>query len=172
MTGCILALNGDHVALPLGLKGWWGEITSCRAVRLACVIRFRDIIITGAATVLSTFVLSRVWAWWRALPEICHWGLLKLSQPVCLLPVCPHRLASVSDKLRKRMSTLARLGALQTKSLRRAAVVSDDIWPAATAYGRFDNVPVVTTKPRITHTMRHHRVMKGGCVHAKPEAPI
>ena len=61
VKGCILALNGDHVALPLGPKGWWGEITSFRAVRLACVIRFRDNIITGAATVHSTFVLSRVW---------------------------------------------------------------------------------------------------------------
>ena len=67
VKGCTIALNGDHVAQPLGPKGWWGEITSFRAVRLACVIRFRDIIITGAATVHSTFVLSRVWAWWRAL---------------------------------------------------------------------------------------------------------
>ena len=70
VKGCTLALNGDHVALPLGPKGWWGEITSFRAVRLACVIRFRDNIITGAATVHSTFVLSRVWAWWRALLEV------------------------------------------------------------------------------------------------------
>ena len=38
------------------------------------MIRFRDIIITGAATVHSTFVLSRVWAWWRALPEIRRWA--------------------------------------------------------------------------------------------------
>ena len=76
VKGCTIALNGDHVALPLGPKGWWGEITSFRAVRLACVIRFRDNIITGAATVHSTFVLSRVWAWWRALPEICPLGFL------------------------------------------------------------------------------------------------
>ena len=74
VKGCILALNGDHVALPLGPKGWWGEITSFRAVRLACVIRFRDNIITGAATVHSTFVLSRVWAWWRALLEVRRRG--------------------------------------------------------------------------------------------------
>ena len=71
VKGCTIALNGDHVALPLGPKGWWGEITSFRAVRLACVIRFRDNIITGAATVHSTFVLSRVWAY-RALSEICR----------------------------------------------------------------------------------------------------
>ena len=47
VKGCILAHNGDHVAPPLGPKGWWGEIASFRAVRLACVIRFETTSLPG-----------------------------------------------------------------------------------------------------------------------------